>query len=214
MDAKRQAAAGRLTAVVGVAGAALALAIMAWPHQVPQSRWSYPFDATSYTGAQVIFGLHHALLIPGMVAVLALARSTATRATLVGLRMIVGFTAMSSVVELIGIGAAEVSKTSSFAGVMGMLYAVFTLGLGVGLLLAGVGFRRSPLLPSPVGRWLYLAIGVWTFFPMLPSFFMPLVFGRITIGTWYLGFALIGVGIVRLTRTPEPAPVLSRALLD
>ena len=65
-----------------------------------------------------------------------------------------------------------------------------------------------------VARWTYLLIGLWTLFPMLPSLFLPLVWGRITIGTWFFLFAGVGVVLLRAARSgasttdrPEVAPV-------
>jgi hypothetical protein len=189
---------GRLTAISGLAGTALSLMIIAWPDQVPDTRWSFPFAEGSYIGAQVLFALQHALLVPGLVVVSRLARSTAGRVTRVGLVLTIVFTAISSVIELAAIAGAGVSATSATADALGMAYGVMTLGVGVGFILAGIAFVRRPVLPGAIGRWVYLAIGVWTFFPMLPSLFMPLVWGRIAIGTWYLMYAGIGFALIRL----------------
>jgi hypothetical protein len=41
-------AVGWLTVVSALAGTALAVAIIVWPEQVSDTRWSFPFDASSY----------------------------------------------------------------------------------------------------------------------------------------------------------------------
>jgi hypothetical protein len=192
-----------------LAGAALAVGIIAWPHQVPDTRWSFPFAEGPYVASQAVFAVQHALLVPGLVVVWYLARTTASRGTRIGLLFTVGFTVLSSIIELAAITGAEVSSTSTTANALGAAYGVMTLGLGLGFVLAGIGFARRPVLPGTIGRWTYLAIGVWTFFPMLPSLFMPLVWGRITIGIWYLMYAGIGLGLLRLAeRDHDPTSTL------
>lgn len=190
---------GWLTTAAALAGGAFAILIMAWPDQVPDSRWSYPFAATPYIVAQTAFGIQHLLLIPGLLAVTRLATS-AGRVTRAGLFLAIAATAFGSGIELAGIGAAKADIHSSWGHVLGAAYGVMTLALGMGFLLAGLGFVRRAVLPGTIGRWVYLAIGVWTFFPMLPSLFMPMVWGRITIGTWYLMYVGIGLGLVRLAK--------------
>lgn len=157
-----------------------------------------PFAKVPYIGSQVLFALQHALLVPGLVVVWRLTKPTAVRSTQVGLVLTVVFTVISSVIELAAIAGAGVSDTSGTANALGAAYGVMTLGLGVGFILAGIGFVRRPFLPGAIGRWVYLAIGVWTFFPMLPSLFMPLIWGRITVGIWYLMYAGIGLALIRL----------------
>lgn len=190
---------GWLTTVVALAGGALAILIVAWPPQVPEGRWSYPFAPVPYIVAQTAFGIHHLLLIPGLLAVTRLATS-AGRVTRAGLLLAIAATAFGSGIELAGIGAAKADLHSSWGDGLGAAYGVMTLALGIGFTLAGTGFVRRPVLPGAVGRWVYLAIGVWTFFPMLPSLFMPMVWGRITIGIWYLMYVGIGLGLVRLAK--------------
>ncbi len=189
---------GWLTMFSAFAGAALAITIIAWPDQVPETLWSFPFAEGPYIGSQVLFALQHALLVPGLVVVWRLSRPTASRAIRVGLMLTIAFTVISSVIELGAIAGAGVSATSRTADALGMAYGVMTLGQGVGFIMAGIGFVRRPVLSGAIGRWVYLAIGVWTFFPMLPSLFMPLIWGRITIGIWYLMYAGIGLALLQL----------------
>lgn len=75
--------------------------------------------------------------------------------------------------------------------------------LGLGFLMAGIGLARRPVLPGGMGRWVFLAIGIWILFPMFPTLFMPLIYGRITIGIWLLMYAGIGVALLRLARERE-----------
>ena len=190
-------AVGWLTVVSALAGTALAVAIIAWPEQVPDTRWSFPFDAKSYVAFQVSFFLHDLTLIPGLALVAAWAWPSASRATRIGLGLTVASMAAGAVIELTAVMAATSSMTSTAATVFGTAYGVMSLGFGVGFILAGLALRRQPMTPGRVGRWTYLLIGVWTLFPMLPTLFMPMVWGRITIGIWFLLYAGIGVTILR-----------------
>lgn len=188
---------GWLTIVSALAGTALALAILLWPQEVPDTRWSFPFDATSYVAFQLSFFVHDLTLIPGLALVARWAWPWASRTTRFGLGLTVASMVAGAVIELTAVSAANAAMTSTVASVFGTAYGVMSLGFGVGFILAGLAFRRAPLVQGPVGRWTYLLLGVWTFFPMLPSLFMPMVWGRITIGLWFMAFAGIGVIILR-----------------
>jgi hypothetical protein len=190
---------GLLTIVTALLGTACAVLIIVWPAEVPESRWSYPFDTTSFTIAQLFFAVHHLGLFPALLAVLVLARRHG-RATRAGLLIGILSMAALTVTEVIAIGAAEVAADSARANAMGAAYGVATMGLGLGFLMAGTGLAR---LPGATGRWVFLAIGVWIFCPMLPTLFMPLIYGRITIGIWLLMYAGIGLALLRLSRAAE-----------
>ncbi len=204
---------GWLTVVSALAGTGLAVAIIMWPEQVPDTRWSFPFAAAPYVAFQVSFCLHHLTLIPGLALVARWAWPHATRTTRIGFGLTVASTALGAAIELAAVSAARVSATSALANTLGAAYGVMCLGLGVGFVLAGLALRNRPLVDGLLGRWTYLAIGVWTFFPLLPSLFMPMVWGRITIGTWYLMYVGIGVTILRTSQrratASDPALTLS-----
>ena len=189
-------AVGWLTVVSALAGTALAVAIIVWPEQVSDTRWSFPFDASSYVAFQVSFFLHELTLIPGLALVAGWAWPSASRATRIGLGLTVTSMVAGALIEVSAVSAATSSVTSTAATVLGTAYGVMSLGFGVGFVMAGLALRRQPLIPGRVGRWTYVLIGVWTFFPMLPSLFMPMVWGRITIGIWFLLYA--GIGFTRL----------------
>jgi hypothetical protein len=188
---------GWLTIVSALAGTALALAIIAWPEQVPDSRWSFPFDASSYAVFQISFFLHDLTLLPGLALVAAWAWPSVSRAARIGFGLTVASMIAGAAIELTAVTAANASMTSTAASVLGAAYGLMSVGFGAGFIMAGLALRRKPLVPGVIGRWTYLVLGVWTFFPMLPSLFMPMVWGRVTIGIWFLMFAGIGVVILR-----------------
>jgi hypothetical protein len=76
---------GLVTVVASLIGAACAVAIIAWPPQVSDDWYSYPFDATGYTVAQSFFGVHHLGMVAGLVGLARLARPRAARTTKAGL---------------------------------------------------------------------------------------------------------------------------------
>jgi hypothetical protein len=201
-SARRLRLYGLLTIVTALVGTACAAVIIGWPAQVPESQWSYPFDKTSFTVIQLFFAVHHLGLFPALLAVLVLARRHGW-ATKVGLVLAILSMAMLTVTEVVAIGAAEVAADSSRASAVGATYGFATMGLGLGFLMAGIGLARRPVLPGAMGKWVFLAIGIWIFFPMLPTLFMPLIYGRITIGIWLLMYAGIGVALLRLARESE-----------
>lgn len=211
---------GWLTIVAALAGTALAAALAVWPRDVPVTRWSFPLDTTAYVLFQVSFSVHHLALVPGLVLVAAWAWPTASRSGRIGLGLTVASMVLGALIELTAVSAASASTTSGVASAFGTAYGVMSLGFAVGFILAGAGLVRQPLVHDVIGRWTYLALGVWTLFPMLPSLFMPMVWGRITIGLWFLLFAGVGVTILRRTRADtatdpaasRPVPVPSRAL--
>src|SRR5207342_2637811 len=50
---------GGATVIAGLLGATAAVAIIAWPDQVTDRHYSYPFDATGFTVAQAFFAVQH-----------------------------------------------------------------------------------------------------------------------------------------------------------
>ena len=82
---------------------------------------------------------------------------------------------------------------------VGGLYSVPMILLGVGPVVAGVGALRAGLFAGPA-RWLLLGLGVYVFVVMFPAVFGPMVAGRIAIGVWLLGFAALGLAIRRVAR--------------
>lgn len=193
---------GRVTVVAGVLGAVSALVIVAWPDQVSDRHYSYPFDATTYAVAQSWFAVQHLGLLAGPLALARLAWSTSSRVTRGGLVLgMVGMVGLTAC-ELFAITAADDLVGSSAASAVDNSYGAPMIAIGLGLVVAGVGLARHPVLAG-AGRWLPLAIGAYVFVPMFPAVFGPHVLGRLAIGGWMLVFATLGLA---LTRTGGEAP--------
>lgn len=186
------ARAGTITIVAGVLGALAGAALAVWPREVAQDQFSYPLGETSHVAFQLFFTVHHIGLLAGLVALGAAARPVATRATRAGVGLavagMVGLTVMEAVVAFVGLG---ITVTSPRGQLLGSLYGVASMAIGLGLVTAGVGLARRPVFDGR-GRWVVLALGVWVFVPMTPALFAPMVWGRIAIIGWMLLFTALG----------------------
>ena len=189
--------AGDLTLVAGVLGAFAGAALAVWPREVPVEQFSYPLGTVSHVLFQLFFTVHHLGLLAGLLALGMLARPVATRLTRAGLGLaVVGMiflTVMEAVVAFLGLGIALASPRGQL---LGALYGVGSVMIGAGLVTAGVGLVRRPVL-ADLGRYLPLALGVWIFVPTLPALFAPMVWGRLAIIGWMVLFALLGVQLRR-----------------
>jgi hypothetical protein len=187
---------GLVTVVASLIGAACAVVIIAWPPQVSEDWYSYPFDATGYAVAQSFFAVHHLGMFAGLVGLAGLAWPRASRATKAGLIIAtLGMVALTAC-ELFAITAAKAQVGTPTADAVDNSYSIPMTLIGIGLVLAGVGLARRPVLPG-WGRWVTLALGVYVFVPMFPAVFGPMVLGRIAIGVWLLMFAALGVALMR-----------------
>lgn len=194
---------GRVCLWAGIIGAVQGVVLAAVPAQVDSDRWSYPFDVTGHVLAQMSFFVQHLGLVAGLVALCSLPAAKATRPTGWGLWAGTAGMALLAVQELVAIAPARELTTSDLAELVGGLYTVPLLLIGVGLLVGGIGLARrcQPTSPATL-RWLPATLGVWVFVPLMPTLFAPFIFARITIGVWMLLFAALGWG---LARTPESA---------
>lgn len=196
MTTGRLHALGLITVVTSLLGVACAVAVIAWPPQVAETQYSYPFDATTYAGAQIIFALQHAGVFAGLYGLFLLAGSRLART---GLILASVGTLVLTGCELFAITAARDLAGSPQADLVDNSYGVPTILMGIGLIVAGVGLARERVLTG-WGRWITLAVGVYLIFPLLPAVFGPLVLGRIAIGVWLLLFAALGFALMRSRR--------------
>jgi hypothetical protein len=194
---------GLITVVAGILGAASAIVIIAWPDQVSDQHYSYPFSAAWYAAAQVFFAVQHLGLVAGLVGLTGLAWSRSSRTTRTGLVLttagLVGLTAC----ELFAITAADALVDTARANAVDNSYGIPMTAMGVGMVMAGSGLARRPVLTG-AGRWGLLALGVYLFVVMFPAVFGPMVAGRIAIGIWMLMFAGLGLSMTRSGREVRP----------
>ena len=93
---------GRWCIAASLVGIAQGAVVLAWPHQVDASRYSFPFTANGFVIAQATFFLQH---LPLAVAVFAVATLPAVRRTKLAHRALVVATAglgLLALMELVG----------------------------------------------------------------------------------------------------------------
>jgi hypothetical protein len=190
---------GLVGAVASLVGVACAVAIIAWDPTVDENRFSYPFDATSYAIAQSFFVLQHLAMLPLFLGLLILERRHRSRALRLGTWVAFAGLVMLTVMEGVAISARNAAVDDSTGTLVGTLYSLPMLLLGVGPLVAGIGALRADLFDGPA-RWLLLALGVYVFVVMFPAVFGPMVAGRVAIGVWLLGYAWLGLELTRRAR--------------
>jgi len=190
-------------------GAAQAAVLLAWPEQVSEDRYSYPFTAGGHVLAQVSVFLQHLPLLIALAALLTLPGVRAPRGSR-GARggvitAVIGM-ALLTAMELVTTSAADVAVDSSRATLVNSLYGPPTILIGVGLVVAGIamtrtsaenwrGARRLPLL--------VLLLGLFVFVPLTPAIMGPFAAGRLAIGAWLLLFAGLGYALGRLELDPS-----------
>ncbi|MFJ9087649.1 hypothetical protein ACIRL3_35105 [Streptomyces sp. NPDC102384] len=195
----RLATLGTVTVVAGVVGAASAVTIIAWPDEVADRRYSYPFGATSYVVAQLFFALQHLGLLAGLYGLTRLVWPRVGRPTRSGLVLsllgMVGLTAC----EVFALSATDALVDTARANAVDNSYGAPLIAIGLGMVAAGTGLARRSMLPGG-GRRLVLVMGVYVFVVMFPAVFGPLAAGRIAVGVWMLMFAALGIVLVRADR--------------
>jgi hypothetical protein len=195
MQATRLRTLGLVTVAASLIGAACAAVIIAWPPQVSDQWYSYPFDPAGFTVSQSFFALHHLGMFAGLYGLALLAWPRASRVTRAGLIIAaLGMVALTAC-ELFAITAANARVGTPAADAVDNSYGIPMILIGLGLVMAGIGLARRHVLPG-WGRWVPLALGVYVFVPMFPAVFGPMVLGRIAIGVWMLMFAALGIALM------------------
>lgn len=183
---------GRWCLVAGLVGAAQAAAVLAWPRQVGEARYSYPFTASWDVVAQATFFLQH---LPLVLAVGTLATLAAVRRERWAHRGLVAATlgfALLALMELGAMSAANTTNNSTLGTTVDSLYGIPVLLIGVGLVVAAVTLLRRHAVDRRLA-WVLLAAGVFVFVGLGPAMGTDsFVGGRLAIGAWMLLFALLG----------------------
>lgn len=194
MAGKSAATVRRLGAVGfwgGIAGALSAVVLLAYTPVVVPEQFSYPFNATGFTIAQVFFALQHVTMVAAIVALLRTPAVGSSRLAGTGLGIgIVGLASLS-LLELAAIAAAHSVSGDPLYGLIQSLFAIPTMLTGIGLVLGGIGVLRAGAWRG-AKRFLPLILGIYVFVPLIPAIMGPHIAGRIGIGIWVLLFGLLG----------------------
>jgi hypothetical protein len=188
ISAGRAGTIGFWAGLVGVAGG---LFLIFYPAAVDDGRFSYPFTATGFTIAQVVFCLQHL----GLVVVLA-ALWTSGAAGRSGLgRIGVGGSVLAmlglAILELVAISAKDSPYPSARTDTIETWYGVVSTLIGLFTVLAGIAVLRAKRW-SGRQRYLPLALGIYVFVPLTPGIFGPFVVARLVIAGWMALFAALG----------------------
>jgi hypothetical protein len=183
---------GRWCLAAALVGVAQGAVVLAWPRQVGDGRFSYPFTATWFVIAQATFFLQH---LPLALAVGALATVPAVRRHRTAYGALVVATvglALLAVVELVAMSAATTANDSTLGTVVSSLYGLPVLMTGVGLLVAAVVLLRRHILGRRM-PWTLLALGIFVFVGLGPAISTDsFVGGRLAIMAWMVLFAVLG----------------------
>jgi uncharacterized membrane protein YhaH (DUF805 family) len=191
---------GRWCLVAALVGIAQGAAVLAWPHQVSDARFSFPFTASWFVVAQATFFLQH---LPLAVAVGALTAVPAIRREKWACRGIVVASAgifLLALLELIAMSAANTANDSTLGTTIDSLYGVPVGLAGGGLLVAGIVLLRRKVLDRGLS-WTLAAIGGFVFVGLTPALSTDsFVGGRVAIMGWMVLFALLGWMLQRSER--------------
>jgi hypothetical protein len=183
-----------ITIFGGALGVVCAAAVLLTPPMVLTTRFSYPFDATWFVVAQLVFAVQHLTMLAGVVGLYRLL-APPTRLWRVSLTMAgAGFVLLIGC-ELFGLFATTASNDSAIAQSVSNAYGPPTVLVGVGFVLSGWVVARRNLLPG--GRWLPLAFGLYVFVALIPALMGPDIAGRLALGGWMVLYLLLGVALLR-----------------
>ncbi len=195
--------AGIVCVAAGLLGAASGVVLAMIGAQVPDSRYSYPLTATAFVAVQLWFAVQHLGLLVGLFGLRLAAVAGAGRPAVWGPIIGIAGMVLLTLTELVAIGAADDPYPSSLTNVLDGLYAVASLGVGVGLTVVGIAVLRTRQWTG-WRRWVPLTLGVWVFVPMTPAIVAGYVPARLAIAAWMLGFAALGLALA--TRAPGRNP--------
>jgi hypothetical protein len=175
----------------GIAGALSALVLIVYPPMVVPEQFSYPFNATGFTIAQVFFALQHVTMVAVIVALLRSPAVGSSRLARAGLCIGIAGLALLALLELAAITAAHSVSGEPLYGLVQSLFGIPTMLTGIGLILGGIGILRAGAWKG-VKRFLPLVLGIYVFVALTPAIMGPHIAGRIGIGIWVLLFAQLG----------------------
>jgi hypothetical protein len=192
---------GRLLLVGGLLGMIVAVVIIGWPHDVPSSRFSYPFTANDFVIAQLALFVQGLPLMLGLLTLAASGGLGSVRGTRIGLYIASGGLAVLEVLQIVAIAAKSTASDSTLANTLHVVYLAPPVLLAAGAITAGVALRRtSPAVGPTWLPWLLIAIGTYVIVPMSPMLAGPFIVGQLALGGLMLLFAVLG-GLLQSSRS-------------
>lgn len=178
----------------GILGAVSGIFLAVYPGQVSEDMFSYPLTAGGFTVIQIWFFVQHLGLLAGIAALGRAETMAQGRSARWGIGLAASGMALLAVTELIAIMARNSTYPGDGTGLLDALYAVSSLAVGVGLILAGIAVRRRRRWTGWRGL-VVLVAGIFVFVPMTPALMGPFVLARLAITVWMLLFAALGYAL-------------------
>lgn len=195
---------GWVCLVAGILGLASAIILIGVEPSIGADHFRYPFTPGAFAVVQVWFFVQHLGLVAG---IYGLWRSGVVGTSRLGWLgawgAIVGM-GLLAVTELVAISGSDSVYPSARTDMIGSLYGISSILIGVTLIMAGIAVIRT-------GRWrgwrrvVPLILGVYVFVPLVPALVASYVLARLGIGGWMLGFALLGSALIGTARETAPA---------
>ncbi len=167
-DAVRRHAAVFISGAAGTAVSGALVQLVVLPStNVPDDRWSYPWNAGVFVVVSLLYIVLHLLVADGLLAFRRSGMAGASRAASVGVTLAIAGTLLLAVGEVASIPIRDALVDDTSAGVVGAIFGLATVLSAIGLLLIGKatlsaqrwhGWRRyTPLM---AGLWTTALIGV------------------------------------------------------
>lgn len=169
--------------------------------------FSYPSALSGFTGLQIGLALSQAGLILGLLSHGRTGSFPDTRRARVGLRTAIVVLAGIIVAEGVAISV-PLSSLDATPPALGLVYAGYTLILGVALLAVGLELARGEARWKS-RRWLLVVLGMWLIVPGLPALFLGHQAAGWVRTAWLLQFALLGVSLLTTADAAVPHDVAS-----
>ena len=190
---------GQLCLLAGVLGAASSVYLAVGSRAVPEDMWSYPQTPEAFTGTRVWLAVQHLGLLAGLFALWWSGAAGSTRLGRIGHAGAVAGVMGWIITEVAAITARHDTDDTTLAGLLAVSYGLFSLLIGVGLILEGIAVLRARVWDG-WRRWLPLALGIWVFVPLMPAMGLPVESAEAAMAGWMLLFAALGWCLATLDR--------------
>ena len=186
---------GILCIAAGVLGAVSGVLLAVVDPAVPDTRYSYPLSSRAFVAVQAWFVFQHLGLLAGIAAMDA-GRVRLSGAARSGFWLAFAGMALLTATEIAAAFGADFDYRGTYTTVLDTSYGLTSTMVGVGLVLAGIGYARRQ---AAEGWWRFvpLATGVFVFVPMFPAMLAGFTAARLGISGWMLMFALLGWSMAR-----------------
>ena len=190
---------GQVCLLAGVLGAASSGYLAVDSPAVPEDMWSYPQTPEAFTGTQVWLAVQHLGLLAGLFALWWSGAAGSTRLGRIGHTGAVAGVVGWIITEVAAITARHDANDTTLAGLLVVSYGLFSLFIGVGLILEGIAVLRARVWDG-WRRWLPLALGIWVFVPLMPAMGLQGESAEAALAGWMLLFAALGWCLATLDR--------------